>query len=445
MIYKTVSKEIIDNNSGFLGRKMWMALLSVVIVSLSAGIFVAQAQPAGGTSEPKPFDRIPVGKPEEFSQGGHTYRIFKNKDGIVVKAETYEKYEKYDEDKCKLLETRYVQKIHENGKPAEQTIVTGQKDKNGLPVNVTKQEEVFLDPKGKKLKTKTYTDFDESGKATKREIWEEGKEKIIEKRVKDEWLSENELPKPSPKSSPKPGPKPLPPLGETNKVTAAEAERRIAAHIKIIETRVGEMVAAYYYAGAQRTLEESMKRAGVSPKSMTYADPWGKSGIGLFWSEYVKSFYAYHLDALNKSRTIVQNRRYAVKSDLEYLDNGINKWKEHEQSFSKDFDSLVDNYTKLALINDAKTANEVKYGSLMSEISNSKPFRSDKYDAVKAEWALANKSLDQQARRCEDALQTIKDMIAKKAKERFFSSIDEKQGGESNLSEIQNRYYFHSP
>lgn len=231
--------------------------------------------------------------------------------------------------------------------------------------------------------------------------------------------------RPRPAATPQPDP---------NRIPVAEAERRIGVHVKFIEQRTGEMVSSYYYTGAQATLESAFRKAGVTTKSMTYADPWGKAGIGLFWSEYVKMFYAYHLDALNRSLKVIQAQQYATKSDLQYLDGGMESWKQFEQLFPKQFDMLVDLYTKSALVGDEKKRNDSIYDSRLTQIFNTRPFRADQYDAVNAERARTNKPLNEKEDLLGVALQTIKGVIAKRATERLFAAIDEKPRSETGTA-----------
>ena len=208
-------------------------------------------------------------------------------------------------------------------------------------------------------------------------------------------------------------------------ILIGEAERRIGAHVKYIEKRTGEMVAAYYYTGAQRSLEQEFRKAGVG-RSMMYAEPWGKNGIGLFWSENVKRFYEYHHAALNASLKNIRAKGSATKSELEYLDNGMENWKQADELFVKQFGVLIDQYTKSALINDRKEANESNYGARMKQIADAKPFRSDLYDAIKNEWARANKELDQENFLRETAVRVVKNEMAAKAAEHVFNAIDGK-------------------
>ncbi len=208
-----------------------------------------------------------------------------------------------------------------------------------------------------------------------------------------------------------------------NTITAAEAERRIGAHVKHIETRAGAMTSAYYYSGAQGTLETAFRKAGVKD-GMTYADSWGKGGIGLFWSESIMPFYSRHLAALDTSVKNVRAKGSASKADLDRLDAGMKAWKDADAWFVGSFNAIVDIFTKQALIFDKKQANENIFGPRMRAATEAKPPRMDLYDAAKSEWAAANKALDVEDAKLIGEMAGIKAQMAGKAGERFFDVIE---------------------
>jgi hypothetical protein len=211
----------------------------------------------------------------------------------------------------------------------------------------------------------------------------------------------------------------------TKKMAVAEAEKRIGAHISHIEKRVGEMVAAFYYEGAKKTLEDSFKKRGIT-KAMGYADSWGKMGIGLTWSESAKEFYAYHLNALTESLRAIRSQGYAHESDLDYLDRGMGVWKEHEAEFPKRFAMFVDLFTKQALIFDEQSAYMEKYYAARSDLEKVSPYPASKIDALNSESYATSKGFDDRMKRVESTeLQKVRDEIVKMGREHLFSAINE--------------------
>lgn len=221
-------------------------------------------------------------------------------------------------------------------------------------------------------------------------------------------------------------------IGQSDKnIKVAEAEKRIGAHIQYIEKRVGETVAAFYYEGAKKTLEDSFKKSGVtqSKQSLGYADSWGKMGIGLTWTQSAQEFYAYHLNVLTDSLRVIRNQGYAKESDLAYLDKGMEAWKQHEQEFPKQFQMLVDLYTKMALVYDEKNAYLEKYYATLDSLQKMKPYPSDRINALNTQYYRTTKAFDDRAQQIYDGeIQKVKDEIAKMAAKHLFSVINDDKG-----------------
>lgn len=214
-------------------------------------------------------------------------------------------------------------------------------------------------------------------------------------------------------------------IGQSEKkVPVAQAEKRIGAHIKYIEKRVGEMVATFYYTGAKKTLENSFKKNGVT-RSMGNADSWGTMGIGLTWSQSAQEFYSYHLKVLTDSLRVIREQGFAKESDLAYLDRGMKAWEEYEQEFPKQFQRMVDLYTEEALVYDEKSAKYEKYSNNLRQLQGRKLYPASEIDALNSELSRANKTFDDRVKEIEKPIQRVKDRIAKMAAERLFSVINE--------------------
>lgn len=214
------------------------------------------------------------------------------------------------------------------------------------------------------------------------------------------------------------------PKTDPNKLTVAEAERRLNPHIAYIEDRMTAMAAAYYYVGAKETLENAFRKAGV--RSMGYAGSWGTNGMGLTWSQTVKAWYAYHRDRLTRSLEIIREQGYATPSDLEYLDRGMQAWKQSERLFPDQFEILVDLYTREALAIDEKNAIGERYQPQFDRVSNARPYRSDQIEALKAARDREIQPLNVRLQLLDAALETTAKTMAQHADEHIFEAIDQK-------------------
>lgn len=211
---------------------------------------------------------------------------------------------------------------------------------------------------------------------------------------------------------------------DPNRVTLAEAEKQIQAHLDSIQTRNRAMSATFYYSGAAATLLEAFKNGGVQD-SLQYADSWGKMGIGLTWSESAKEFYEYHTKALKDSLHMIQSQGFAKKSDLAYLDSGMRRWKQYEQHFPELFQELVEQYTQNALVLDEKSEYLKGYQAQLDHLSAIKPYPSAQIDSLNTEMYGKNKTFDARNKQMEQAEERTEQIIQDHAGTHIFSAIDE--------------------
>jgi hypothetical protein len=211
---------------------------------------------------------------------------------------------------------------------------------------------------------------------------------------------------------------------DPNKILLADAEKRIQAHLDSIQARSGAMSATFYYSGAAATLSNAFKNSGVQD-SLTYADSWGKMGMGLTWSESAKEFYEYHIKALRDSLRIIQSQGFAKKSDLAYLDGGMRRWKQYEQHFPELFQELVEQYTQNALLLDEKSEYLRDYHVQLDRLSAIKPYPSEQINSLNTDMYAKSKTFDTRNKQMEQAEERTQQIIQDHAGTHIFSAIDE--------------------
>jgi len=165
------------------------------------------------------------------------------------------------------------------------------------------------------------------------------------------------------------------------KIPAAEAAKRIKAHLAYIEKRTAEMKAAFYYEGAKKTLEASFKKSGVG-KAMRYATDWGEMGIGLFWSERLKEFYSYAYGHFENYLTVIEKDGFATESFMSSVDSLMELWKQKDQNILKQMQSLVESYTKQALLEDDIGKSDDNYYAQLDELQKKKPLPTKEIDEL---------------------------------------------------------------
>lgn len=138
----------------------------------------------GGNLKPKKIeDFTPFGKPERKPLPEEGYKeIIKNKDGQIVQEKQYDK-------NGKLIRTKNIEEVYSKNNPAKESYITGE-DKVG---STEKVEDIYYNQEGKIVKLETYTEPNEFGQMTKKEVWDNGKTTIYKRDPKtDKWVPTDE-------------------------------------------------------------------------------------------------------------------------------------------------------------------------------------------------------------------------------------------------------------
>lgn len=135
---------------------------------------------AGGAGPKDVTDKAKVGVPKKENVPGGGYKeIFKNKAGQTVEEKEYDA-------KGKLINTKDVDKVHPDGKPAQVTNTNAQGE----------SEEVTYDKTGKITKMEVYKDLDKDGHATTKEVTENGKTTTYSKdKTTGKWIEKDKAEK----------------------------------------------------------------------------------------------------------------------------------------------------------------------------------------------------------------------------------------------------------
>lgn len=206
------------------------------------------------------------------------------------------------------------------------------------------------------------------------------------------------------------------------RISLSEAISRIKCYIAHIEKRKKYMAGAYYDAGAVKTLKDAFKEKAVNT-SVTYADSWGKMGIGLTWSESATKFYDYHLDVLNQSLNAIRQRDYVAGSEMASIDNGMRSWDTSDRDLEAQFKALVNAYTEEAKVNDEKDDAYTKYAVEYSKAVSVRPFDANAVDAINARYAQTTRPLDEKTKQIAQRETEIKANIAKVGGQTVFSAL----------------------
>jgi hypothetical protein len=123
---------------------------------------------------------------------------------------------------------------------------------------------------------------------------------------------------------------------------ASEGATRI--EILLDETNAAReaMAARLDYFPAPTTLAAAMHRKGASPDAIEhYAKDWGQGYLYLTW-DAVLPFYGVHSEALETSLRQVQAGATVVAADIDYLERGMDAWRQIQTEISDRFDEFID-------------------------------------------------------------------------------------------------------
>lgn len=209
-----------------------------------------------------------------------------------------------------------------------------------------------------------------------------------------------------------------------DRIPVAAARARVRAHLQFIEARANAMANTYYYSAGAERLRSAFSDAGIGD-SMPLADSWGKMGLGLTWSQAAKEFYTYHRDALEESLRIIELQGYAKKSDMAYIDDGMQRWKEFEAKLPPLFEELVGYYVRDAQIHDESDAYGKQYQAQLDRLSPMRPYPGGQINALNGEMRAKSREFEARIAMAEAAEGMMQKMIQERAGIRVFSSIKE--------------------
>jgi len=210
---------------------------------------------------------------------------------------------------------------------------------------------------------------------------------------------------------------------DPNSVSVVEAEKRIHAHMSRIEERREAMTNTYYYFAGAATLRQAFLDAGI--EAVDHADPWGKNGLGLTWSQAAKEFYTAHTAVLEASLQVIRTQGYAKKSDMAYLDEGMRRWVDYERRFPDLFRDLVRRYVEDARVIDQRNAYLRDYQAKLDRLSPMRPYPGGQINALNAEMYARTKEFDARTKASEDEEGRVQQMIKDHASTRLFTTIKE--------------------
>ena len=382
------------NNGSVARLRTFVVVIATVVCSLSFAVSRSEAQ----DGNPKRVtDKVPVEvNPQPFKHGNELYKVYKNSAGQIFKVE---KYTAGNPQK----ETRYIEEVYPNGKPAKETIVTGDKDELGLDTHVAKQQEVYFDAKGNKTKTETYSEFSK-GVATKKEVTINGVTTTYES-VNGKWkivyppspsglpttpLGGSGDPNVNPNAAtypPDPSGRPTNPLGVVHNVKSDAAKTAIQGYMDEIDKRRQEMKDTYDYFHGPGTLEKAFTENGIV--SLGHANAWGKQ-IGI---NKVVPFYNSHWDEFKKMMEAVAQRPCVNSKDLALIGDGFEKWRAADRELAAEYKKLINTYVLEGKNLQERDQYLAVYGAKYDNLSAQRPYPSGALKMIKDERDIVvNKS-----------------------------------------------------
>lgn len=187
--------------------KLELICFAAIVAGAVLGLIIGangQPPPPINAKPQKVADQTPVVVNPPLEQiGGKYWKIYRNSQGVVFKREEFTAGGAH-------LATTNVEEIYAPGYPAKEVTVTGAKNVATGDITATKQEEVYKDPRGKVLKTETFTGFGPDGVATSKVVTANGvKTAFTFDPATNTWVPVNAAPAAPPKPKPKTD---LPPL-----------------------------------------------------------------------------------------------------------------------------------------------------------------------------------------------------------------------------------------
>jgi hypothetical protein len=196
------------------------------------------------------------------------------------------------------------------------------------------------------------------------------------------------------------------PKTSDKKVSIEDAEKRIKVHLDYITKRNAQMAVAYYRDGAKETLEDAFKKGGVD-YSTRFAEQMAK-GLAQFWSDEGNRIYMHSYDLFEQYLKLVRRDKSATESYLHYVDQALETWKQFDQMFAKQFQTLVDLYTKEALLTDKLHAIEDKYTDQVEELRKKQPRPKKEIDELERKQEAELKPIRDEFKATEKEIDKVK-------------------------------------
>lgn len=133
-------------------------------------------------------------------------------------------------------------------------------------------------------------------------------------------------------------------------VPLAEAERQIQSHITYLESRKTDLDKLYLGRNALNTLNQIRAKSGLPPSNGPTDEYYyiyqHHHGLRFIWGNEGHGFYDYHIEALQSSLRFLRDRKRALATELDYLNNGMAALKRHDPKIAEVFAKLADTYAK---------------------------------------------------------------------------------------------------
>jgi hypothetical protein len=201
-------------------------------------------------------------------------------------------------------------------------------------------------------------------------------------------------------------------LAAQGSIDAPAVAARIGILLDEVRAARQDMAARVDYETSPATMAAGMLRKGAAPDAVeNYAKDWGQGYLFSAWAD-VQPFYDAHADALAESLQRIEAGSVVAAADAEYLERGMEAWREVEFEISSRFDQLVE------VLSDRG----VHLGRSM-ELSDRKYAETEccgaKWEEFNAQIAGQQQSADEFSRRSEEQRAALRDFGGR----RLFSAI----------------------
>ncbi|MBV9214542.1 MAG: hypothetical protein JO053_00045 [Acidobacteria bacterium] len=208
---------------------------------------------------------------------------------------------------------------------------------------------------------------------------------------------------------------------KTDRATVKAAELCLQPMIGYIDYRIDQMSSRYYYQAGSDTMKAVFKSRGLSAG---YSDPWGK-WMGLTWSQSVEKFYTYHRTALEESLKTIRIQGYATKKDLDYLSDGMRRWRDVEAEFPEYFEYHLERSADEEAIYEQLDKYLKDYDVEYHRLFYMNPYPSDRVDALSRQRDKIQAQYNAQAKVIVSELALAAERIGERAGIRLFTPITE--------------------